>query len=192
MSEIHQESKRVEEWLTQGRPRALRTRGAVRVRSATVPTPSVTIKRINDIEELLEQLKADVPAVPWVVVVDGRVDAFAEQACTRVKNARESSKFWVVDAEGDTSAQGTLAALSPLHLDLQNADDARFLENLVADLVIITAEPHASQGGRLRRWLPQTRYIVVEEGVASLLDELRTSELVTGSGVEICLIKGED
>jgi hypothetical protein len=74
MAEIDEESKRVEQWLTKGRPRAIRTRGAA------ASAPGVTDRRIEEITALLEQLTQDVPEVPWIVVVDGRLDACAEVA----------------------------------------------------------------------------------------------------------------
>lgn len=191
MSELTEESKRVEHWLTGGKPRAVRTRGAVRVRGATASASGAMITRIAAVTELLEQLKADVPEVPWVVVVDGSVDAFAERVCLQVKNVRDSAKFWVVGSDQEIPQSSALVTLTPLRLNLQDIDDVRFLENLVVDLVILPEEPKTSQAERVRRWWHQTRYILAEALAASLLEELRMSELTSGSKAEICLIKGE-
>lgn len=81
--------------------------------------------------------------------------------------------------------------MTPLRFNLQDADDVRFLENLVVDLVILPEEPKTSQAERVQRWWHQTRYILAEALAASLLEELRMSELTSGSKAEICLIIGE-
>ena len=189
MSEINEESKRVEHWLTQGRPRAVRTRGAVRTHSTVAPVPGVMVKRLREVAELLEELREIVFEVPWVVVVDGSVDAFAEQVCLQAKAARENAKFWVVGSEQEMLERGALTALAPLYLSLQNSEDARFLGNLVADLVIIPAAPRASQGERVRRWLSQARYVLAEEPADSLIEELQMPQSAVGRTAEIWLIK---
>jgi len=190
MSEINEEIKRVEDWLTQGRPRVFRTRGGVRTRGAAALAPGVTVKRIESVDELLKQLKEGVPEVPWVIVVDGSVDAFAEDVCLRARQARESSKFWLVGAEGEIPEKSAIAAMTPLRLNPQSEDDLRFLKNLVADFVVVSAEPKTSQEERVRRWLPQARYILAEDLDESLIKKLRTPEIVGGSKAEIFFIGG--
>jgi hypothetical protein len=189
VSEMNEESKRVEHWLTQGRPRAVRTRGVVRTRGAIASAPSVTIKRLQQVAELQEQLREIVFAVPWVVVINGNVGAFAEQVCLQAKAAREDAKFWVVGSEQEMLERSALAALAPLCLNPQNAEDVRFRENLVADLVIIPAAPRASQGERVRRWLSQARCVLVEEPADSLIEELEMPQSAVGRTAEIWLIK---
>lgn len=159
MAEIDEESKRVEQWLTKGRPRAIRTRGAA------TSAPGVTDRRIEEITALLEQLTQDVPEVPWIVVVDGRLDAFAEKVWRQVKKVRESAKFWLVGSEQEIPQGNAVAASTPLRLNPQKAEDLRFLENLVVDLAIIVTEPKSSQRERLQRWLPRARYVLAEENL---------------------------
>lgn len=192
MSDVKDEEKRVDDWLTGGRPRAFRTRGAVRTRGAAAPVAGPAIREIRHVTELLARLKEDVPEAPWVIVVDGNIDAFAESACLQAKKVRESSKFWLVGSQGEISEGDALAALKPLRLNPQDAGDLRFLQNLVADLVIIPKEPEASQGERVRRWLRQARYIVAEQLDESVIEELRKLELADGSKAEIFVIKGEE
>jgi hypothetical protein len=159
MAEIDEESKRVEQWLTKGRPRAIRTRGAA------ASAPGVTDRRIEEITALLEQLTQDVPEVPWIVVVDGRLDACAEKVWRQVKKARESAKFWLVGSEQEIPQGNAVAASTPLRLNPQKAEDLRFLENLVVDLAIIVTEPKSSQRERLQRWLPRARYVLAKENL---------------------------
>jgi hypothetical protein len=191
MSEVKQEIKRVENWMTQGRPRVIRTRGGTRTRGAVATAPGVTIGRIEEVQGLLEQLKEDVPELPWVVVVDGSVDSFAEGVCMQAQQVREGSKFWIVGPEKEIPREGVLAPLTPLHLNPQDADDLQFLTNLVADLAIVSLEPKASQMERVRRWLSQARYILAEELKESLIEELRMTE-PAGAKATILVLKGEE
>jgi hypothetical protein len=153
-----------------------------------VPEPGVTIRPVGDPAELLEWLKEEVPDVPWVVVVDGIPDAFAEAVCLRAKNAREGSRFWLVGSGKEVSEPSALAALSPLRLNPQDAADRRFLENLVTDLAIVPAEPRASQGERLRRWLTHARYILAEELADSVIEDLRTPGVAAASRATVCVL----
>jgi hypothetical protein len=194
MAEIDQESKRAEEWLTQGRPRTIRTRGAVRTRGTSVAAPPVSglaVQRIAAVTELLAQLQAEVPELPWVVVLNGRLDTVAEQVFLHVKDARAAAKFWLIGSEQEVPISSALAPLNPLRLHPQHADEARFINNLVADLVIVTPEPHASQEERLRRWLPQTRYVLATELGASLLEKLQSSVRASGSQARLCILTSE-
>ncbi len=190
MSEMNEESKRVEQWLTGGKPRTIvRTRGAVRTRGGATPAPGVTINRIGEVADLLAQLKEDIPQAPWVVVADGSLNTFVEAVCRQVKTARESTKLWLVGSEQEIPEQSALVASTQLRLNPQNTDDLRFIENLVADLAILSKEPQMSQRERLYRWLPRTRYILAEELEASLIAELRTPELASRSQAEVFLMK---
>jgi hypothetical protein len=175
------EAKRIEDWLTGGRPRVIRTRGGVRTHGAAIPTPGPEVGPISALPELLERLKAEIPEVPWVVVVDGVADDFARVVCEQAKAVRDTAKFWLISSdEVEISAEIRALVLNP-----QKPDDNRFLKNLVADLVIISKEPEASQQQRLERWLNQTQYIVVEQPVASLQfsDESRASLFVAKNGM---------
>jgi len=191
MSEIKQEIKRVENWMTQGRPRVIRTRGGTRTRGAISTVPGVTIGRIEEVRELLEQLKQDVPELPWIVVVDGSVDSFADGVCMQVQQVREGSKYWIIGPEKEIPREGALAPLSLLRLNPQDADDLQFLTNLVADLVIVSSEPRASQKERVGRWLSQARYILAEELKESLIVELRMTE-PAGGEAKIFVLKGAE
>ena len=188
MSAREQDSKRVEEWLTRGRPRIIRTRGAVRVRGTPVPAVGVEIGQVKEVAELLQRLEEDVPEAPWVIVIDGEVDAFAKEACLQAKEARKDSRFWVIGSKRETSAaERELAELNALWLNPQDADDLRFLENLVADLVIVPPEPEVSIEERLQRWLSHTRYVLAERLDDSLIRKLQTS--LMGAVAEVFVIK---
>lgn len=189
MDEIHQEARRVEHWLTQDRPQTIRTRGRVRTRGGVVRPAGVTVKHIEDVSEMLEQLQAEIPDAPWVVVIDGRLDAFAEHVCQQVKAARPSAKFWLIGSVQETPLGSALADFTPLHLNPQNTDDRRFMENLVADLVVVSTAMQAALEERVRRWLPQARYIVVANLDASLLEELHGLEHTGRGKAEICVVQ---
>lgn len=164
MDERSQESKRVEDWLTRGRLVSFRTRGAVRTRDAPTPMPRVEVKGVEEVPKLLQQLNEEVPEVPWVVVVDGRIDSFTTEVCLKAKEARKTSKFWLVSSEkAEISESSPLIRLELLQLNPEDPDDQKFLKNLVADLVIISTEPKASQGERSKRWLSQARYVLTEK-----------------------------
>jgi hypothetical protein len=151
----------------------------------------LVVQRIAAITELLAQLQAEVPEFPWVVVLDGRLNAVAEQMLLRVKEARASAKFWLIVSEQEAPISSALAPLNPLRLHPQHADEARFIDNLVADLVIVTPEPHASQEERLRRWLPQARCVLATGLEAPLLEKLQTSAHAGGSQAKLCLLTSE-
>lgn len=174
------EAKRVEDWLTGGRPRAIRTRGRVRTPGAPAPIPSIELESISTIPDLLQRLKEDIPEVPWVVVVDGVANHFAKTVCEQAKKVRDTAKFWLIASDGDKIS----TEISPLVLNPQVPKDKQFLKNLVADLVIVSKEPEASQQQRLERWLNQTKYILVEQPAASLQfpDESRASLFVAQNG----------
>lgn len=185
MAKRNEEGKRAESWLTRGRPRAIRTRGAVRTRGGAVAAAKEKIRYVRRGEELLALLAKDVPHDPWVVVVEGSMEGFAADLCLQVKSLRETSKFVVVSPKEERDDKSTLAALNPLSLNPLVPDDHRFLENLVADLVIVPAAPEASQGERLGRWLYQARYILAERLTAPLLDELHLDQPVGPRRAEI-------
>ena len=175
MSEKDAERDRVEEWLTQGRPRAIiRTRGAVRTRGAPALAPALTIRQVD---ELLNRLKEEVRDVPWVVVVDGNLGAFVERVCLLVKSTAPRWRLSLIGPPQETSGTGALAALSPLQLNPADDSDQRFIGNLVADLAIVPMEPSRSQGERMRRWLSQARYIATDALPSALMEELRAREV---------------
>ena len=161
MTEEDQEIRRVEDWLTSGRPRTIRTRGSIRTRAATATMHAATVYDIRLFDDLLEQLKAEAPGVPWIVVVDGSVDDATVNICMKLSQTRSVSKFWLVDA-GATQANAQRLPPNALRLNSADAGDARILQNLVADLVVAPAEPARSQSERLRRWLPRTRYVLTD------------------------------
>jgi hypothetical protein len=189
MAEKDQESKRVEDWLTRGRPLAIRTRGAVRTRGAPAPTYKVEVKGVEEVPKLLQQLNEEVPEVPWVVVVDGKVETFAEEVCLQAKQIRGSSKFWLIGSKREIPEGSALATLTRLQLNPQYSDELQFIENLIADLVIVPREPEFSQDERVRRWLSQARYILAEDLEETLIEELRMPELAGRSKAQIFIIK---
>lgn len=153
--------RRIEEWLTGGRPRTVRTRGApipsglIWARSA--PQTWVTI------DDLFTWLTQDVPQAGWIVVVDGSWNEFVDRLCRQAKTFRESCYFWLVEsAETTPVGEEVLVDLHSIRLNTDKPDDQQFCNNLVADLVIVPSHPADSQWERACRWLTQSYYIVLE------------------------------
>ncbi len=182
MDERNQDSKRVEELLTGGRSRIIRARSVIRPRGELPQTPAASVKRMTGFAAVLEQLAGDVPEAPWVVVVDGDVDENVESLCVQARAARPSSKFWVINSG---SAIG--GPLPKLRLDPADEADARFIANLVADLVIAPAAPSDSYGQRLRRWLRRARFVVTRNNEEAVAEQL-SGEGAGRSVAEVCVL----
>jgi hypothetical protein len=134
----------------------------------------IPTRQVDETAELLRELSEDVRGVPWVVVVDGIPDSFAEKVSQEVKEVHPSSRFWLV-GWGDTLGTAILPADSPLRINLDDTDDVRFLKNLFADLVVIPAEPEPSRRERMERWITRARYILAERLEEPLVQELRSA-----------------
>ncbi len=178
MAISNEERKVAENWLTRGKHVAVRTRGTIRPRAASVA--DIEIIHITEVSEFLHRLKKELPDVPWIIVIDGKLDSFAGEVCYQAMENKEDCRFWLVDSgEIRSEKDPSLASMDFLRLDSLKDDDSRFIENLVADLVIIPLKPENSQRTRIERWLYRSRYILIKEAGVPVIKEIQSSGFVS-------------
>lgn len=183
-------NKPSDDWLSIGKPTVIRTRGAVRARGVTTAATAVQIRTAEDVPKLLQQLDEEVRYVPWVIVVDGKLGTFAENVCLQAKQLREGSRFSLVSSESHkTSPNSGVTALNITRFNTERMADQRFLDNLIADLVIVTSEPQASQKERLERWLLRARYVMAEKPDESLIEKIQMLNLNQRSNANVVIIR---
>lgn len=151
--------RRVEEWLSGGRSRGVRTRGAAQglVRTRSAAPAQMTV------DDGLQWLMAELPQAAWAIVVDGSWDAFADRFCQQARARRDDCKFWLIEsAKTVPPGNEVLARLDPMRLNVDRPNDERLCRNLVADLVLLPSSPVDSQQERVKRWLSHCYYMVIE------------------------------
>lgn len=155
---VERHIKNMRIWLygESGEPRPFKRR---RVKDPMAGGPVWRIKKAEETVPLLQYLKEEVPEAPWSVVVDGRSNEFAMDLCRMIKNTRETSLFGIVVPSGEESK---LTSLEQVY-QASNADDMRFLHNLLPDLAIIPLEPRDSQEERIERWVANRAVYILAE-----------------------------
>lgn len=99
--------------------------------------------------------------MPWVVVIDGRANSCVYEICRELRSMRSPSAFWLVNDKEPNEYEQNLATDFNL-MKLSDTQDAKFLKNLVADVVIISRAPIKQRRDRINNWLKNTIYCFVE------------------------------
>jgi hypothetical protein len=177
-------------------PRAARRGAPVRSRGMMPTVPKARVKASSAVEWLSLAdaaagiLRTELPDETWVVVVDGTETCLTERILRAIRAASDSARIWIVrDAPDDHESLPAEETGGKLELHLSDATDAAARENLIADLVVLPAEPSVTVGTRIGRWLGQAARIVMEDPTDDTLG--RTIALRGGSGCDLFALRTE-
>ncbi len=139
------------------------TRLAVPTRGVDAPSRSVTLTTSEDAEPILDRLAQEVPEAPWVVVVDGHIDDFAENILESIFQRGRTKNLWLLGKRRDNpQACRRLNGYHILELRPDDPADVRFAENLAADVVVVPMPSEESAPPRIDRWQRLARYVLSE------------------------------
>lgn len=123
---------------------------------SSIGEPNI-LNYIDKPEKLIEHLLTEIPYSYPVIVVDGSLGNFSIELC-RFAKTLTSPIFWIVNTCNEPSNEKDFHHLNPL---IQK--DILFMDNIVPDLVILSANPTDTIHMRFSRWSSHSRYILLEK-----------------------------
>jgi len=108
----------------------------------------------EELKEVLQNLKDELPDTTLVIIIDGLFNFFALDVYIKLRKMKQCV-FWQITSDKIQVKHDVL------NLNLDHHKDLLFINNLVADLVVLPSEPKDNLN-RLDRWLKYSRYILRE------------------------------